>query len=85
MSVHFVYVLYSDSFHRFYIGSSANPQKRLQSHNDPRNKGWTRRYAPWRLMYTEECINKHEALTREKYLKTGIGRDYIKTLFANTQ
>jgi len=50
---YFVYVLYSKVHDRYYAGSSADPQKRLQSHNDPRNKSWTKRYAPWELIYID--------------------------------
>ncbi|MGW8314713.1 MAG: GIY-YIG nuclease family protein [Bacteroidales bacterium] len=80
---YFVYVLYSISHRRFYFGSSENPLKRLKSHNDPRNKGWTKRYAPWKLIYTEEFMNKRDALIKERWLKTGTGRDFVKLLPPN--
>ena len=74
---YFVYVLYSIAHSRYYIGSSADPQKRLQSHNDLRNNGWTKRYAPWEIIYTEMYDSKYDALIREKWLKSGIGREFI--------
>jgi putative endonuclease len=74
---YYVYVLYSMAHGRYYIGSSADPQKRLQSHNDHRNKGWTKRYAPWVIIYTEKFDAKYDALLKEKWLKSGIGREFI--------
>jgi len=32
----------------------------------------------WELLYKEEFENKSEALKREKWLKTGVGREYLK-------
>jgi putative endonuclease len=78
--MYFVYALYSEKFDKFYIGSSENPDKRLQSHNDPRNHGWTKKYQPWKIIYTEQCNSKTEALIREKQLKTSRGRDFIHSL-----
>ena len=82
---YYVYVLYSFLHQRYYFGSSANPHKRLKSHNDTRNKGWTRRYAPWKLIYTEKLMSKHEALMRERWFKTGAGRKFAKTLPLNSE
>jgi len=75
-----VYVLYSESFDKIYIGFSTDVQKRLASHNDDRNKGWTSRYKPWKIIYTEEFDNKTTALKREKQLKTSVGRGFIHGL-----
>jgi putative endonuclease len=41
---------------------------------------WTKRGTNWGLVYTEEFDNKTEALKREKWLKTGVGREYLKTI-----
>jgi putative endonuclease len=77
-SGYFVYVLFSYQYNRYYVGSSVDPQKRLISHNDPRNRGWTKRYAPWVIIYTEKCKDKRTALSKEKWLKSGVGREFIK-------
>jgi len=34
----------------------------------------------WELIYKEEFDNKTEALKREKWLKTGVGREYLKKI-----
>ena len=56
-----VYALYSVNFDKIYIGFSSDPEKRLLSHNDERNTGWTSKYHPWKIIYTEEFENKTEA------------------------
>jgi len=85
ISEYYVYILFSYSHQRFYVGSSSDPYKRLLSHNDPRNKGWTQRYTPWELIHIEKCNNKHDALMREKWLKTGAGREFIKNTHQKNQ
>jgi putative endonuclease len=78
--MYYVYALYSREYDKIYIGSSSNVIARLDSHNDSRNKGWTAKYKPWRLIYSEEFAIKHLALVREKQLKSSQGRAYIRSL-----
>ncbi|MBN1925369.1 MAG: GIY-YIG nuclease family protein [Prolixibacteraceae bacterium] len=66
--MHYVYALYSREFDKIYIGYSTDPEKRLTSHNDPMNRGWTKKFQPWDIAYTEMCRSKSEALVREKQL-----------------
>ncbi|HEC20969.1 MAG TPA: GIY-YIG nuclease family protein, partial [Candidatus Peregrinibacteria bacterium] len=74
-----VYILYNPQ-QRTYVGFSDNFKERLKEHNNIHGKkrGWTRLKGPWRLLHKEEFKNKTEALKREKELKTGKGRDFIK-------
>ncbi len=74
---YYVYVLRSIRFERNYVGFSSDVEKRLKEHNGGKTKS-TKGYRPWRILFYEEFSTKKEALDREKYLKSGIGRDYIK-------
>ncbi len=74
-----VYILYSAEFKKHYTGFSSNLDARLLSHNYT-GIGWTARYRPWQLIYTKEFNDKQEAMAYEKWLKTGAGRDFIKTI-----
>ena len=58
-------------------------KERFRSHNELATKGWTKNFRPWVIIYTEEYINKSDALRREKYLKSGIGREFIVSLINN--
>ena len=71
------YVLYSPGFNKIYIGFSSELTNRLMAHNDSRNTGWSSRYQPWELLYSEEYTTKAEAMKREKQLKTCKGRESI--------
>jgi putative endonuclease len=74
----YVYILYSERCGITYTGYSQDPEQRLLSHNELSNKGWTLRYRPWKIIHIEEYQTKAEALKREKFLKTGKGREYVK-------
>ena len=52
-------------------------EQRLLSHNHLATKGWTIKFRPWDLIYTEKYEDKRTALIREKYLKSGGGREFI--------
>ncbi|MEN9522311.1 MAG: hypothetical protein RL065_688 [Bacteroidota bacterium] len=68
-----VYILYSEKFNKTYVGFTSNLIGRIKSHNELGN-GWTKSFRPWKLVYTEMFNNKNDAMSREKYFKTGIGR-----------
>ena len=72
-----VYALYSPDHDKIYIGYTSNLELRLLSHNKLGKKGWTIKYRPWELVFTEEFETKKEALKREKELKSAKGREYV--------
>lgn len=53
--------------------------KRIGQHNRRENKS-TKAFVPWVLIYDEEFNSRSDARKKEKYLKSGIGREFIKTL-----
>ena len=61
-----------------YTGFTEDLEKRLMEHNDKKLSFWTKRGTNWKLIYSEEYSDKTEALKREKWFKTGVGRDFIK-------
>ena len=73
----YTYVLQSKKDGQWYTGVTNDLQKRFKEHNEgkvPATKG----RGPFDLIYYEACRNKQDAFAREKYLKTGIGKRYIK-------
>ena len=74
------YVLHSEKFMKHYTGYTSDLQSRLLSHQELGNKDWTTKYRPWKLIFTKEFTNKSDARKFEKWLKTGVGRDFIKQL-----
>ena len=74
---YFVYVLYSKKLDQTYTGHSNNVDCRLVKHNLGLEKS-TKHGIPWKIIYTEKFKTRGEAIKREKELKTGKGRDFIK-------
>ncbi len=73
----YTYVLKSNFDNKLYIGCTENLKNRIEEHN----KGFvesTKNRVPFDLVYYEACLNKENALKREKQLKTGFGRKYLK-------
>ncbi|MEY2867850.1 MAG: hypothetical protein RIR01_250 [Bacteroidota bacterium] len=75
-----VYILYSEKFNKTYIGFTSNLIERFKSHNSLSTKGYTLKFRPWNIIHVEFFSSKSEAMKREKYLKTGIGREFIQQL-----
>jgi putative endonuclease len=65
---YFIYILYSESFDRFYIGQSQNVNERLGRHN----KGYeaaTSPFIPWELRCCIQKESRSEAMILERKLK----------------
>jgi putative endonuclease len=75
-----VYVLYSPTFKKIYIGYTSNLNERFKSHNELGTKGWTIKFRPWIICYKEEFETKQEAMNREKELKSAKFREWIWSL-----
>lgn len=73
----YTYILKSEKSDRIYTGYTNNLRKRLVQHNTGRST-YTKRDKPYKLIYYEACLNKDDAEAREKYLKSGMGKRYIK-------
>ncbi|MEG0850420.1 MAG: GIY-YIG nuclease family protein [Flavobacterium sp.] len=78
-----VYILYSEKFNKNYTGFTSNLIERFKSHNLLATKGYTIKFRPWTIIHIEFFSSKSEAMKREKYLKTGIGREFIKNIILN--
>ncbi len=76
---YFLYILKSKTADKHYIGSSENPQRRLQYHNSI-EKGFTPRYRPWEIVYTKEYETKEIALTMERKVKGWKSKEMIEKL-----
>ena len=73
-----LYVLQSTKDNRWYTGFTADLRKRFKEHNADLH-GWTKHRGPFNLIYYEACHNEQDAKSRERYLKTGMGKRYLKT------
>jgi putative endonuclease len=78
----FVYVIESLVDGRLYVGFTENIEKRLKEHNTGKTRS-TKGYIPWFIVYKEEVIDRISARKREKYLKSGCGKEYIKKIIGS--
>ncbi len=77
---YWVYVLELDNGKK-YVGQTNNLERRIQEHKSGRSR-FTRKYTVVRLLYSEQCATRSEALKREKFLKSGKGREWLKAQLA---
>ncbi len=75
-----VYALYSEKHDKVYVGESTDVDDRFRSHNELATKGWTIHYRPWMIIYREECLSRSDARKREKQLRSGAGRAFLRSL-----
>jgi len=73
----YVYVMKSKKDIKYYTGSTSDLRKRFNQHNDGKST-WTKGRGPFEIIYYEACLNGEDARSREKYLKSGMGKRYIK-------
>ena len=76
--MHFVYCLISPLFKKTYVGRTTHLEGRFAAHSHPSNKGYTKRYQPWEILFFETFETIQEASLKEKFFKSGKGREIIK-------
>ena len=72
----YVYIL-RDRNKNFYTGYSNNLKLRIKEH-ELGNVFATKTKLPLKLIYYEACLNKFDAIKRERYLKSGPGKKFIR-------
>jgi len=75
--MYYTYLLQSKKDGQWYTGYTKDLQKRFLEHNQGKVES-TKRRIPMELIYYEACKNAFDARAREKYLKTGMGKRYLK-------
>ena len=78
----FVYILYSLTKDKFYIGFTSNLEERIIRHNQ-KSKGFTGKINDWKMIYSEAYNTKSEAMAREKQIKSWKSRIKIQQLINN--
>jgi putative endonuclease len=80
----YTYILYSASADRYYVGSTADMNVRIEQHNAGRNKS-TKAGKPWSIQYTETFATLSEARKREIEIKNKKSRKYIEWLIHSSE
>ena len=77
-----VYILFSSTKNKFYIGYTSELEERIIRHNQ-KSKGFTGNTNDWKIDYTETFLTKTEAIAREKQIKSWKSRIKIQELISN--
>ena len=77
----FIYILYSPSADKYYVGYTEDPFKRVIDHNTTLFHTYTSKYRPWKLIACFECgNNRSDAMKIEKFIKKQKSRSFIEML-----
>ncbi len=79
MDKYFVYAIKNNVSNRIYVGMSINPELRLKQHNQGKNPS-TKPWRPWNIIYKKSFESRPEARKEEKRLKSGFGKEFLKSL-----
>jgi len=74
-----VYAILSEANGDIYVGMAKDADKRLKEHNAGKSK-YTKGLKPWRTIYRELQPDWETARKREKYLKSGVGKEFLRSL-----
>ncbi len=75
----FVYILYSASLDRFYVGQTKDLEARLQRHNSGRNKP-TKAGVPWEMVHFEKVADRVATVAKDKQVKNLGSKRYLQTI-----
>ncbi len=73
----YTYVMQSKKDVKWYTGFTGDLRKRFAAHNAGK-VSTTKGRGPFNLIYYEACVNQQDATAREKYLKSGMGKRFLK-------
>ncbi len=73
----YVYILQSLKDRKLYIGATNNLRKRIREHNFGKSFA-TKTRMPFKLIYYEAYPHSKDAESRERFFKTGWGRQYLR-------
>lgn len=77
--MYYVYAIKSESRNYIYVGLTNDFDRRIKQHNTGK-ESTTKPYAPFKIVSIETYPSRMEARKREKYLKSGVGKEYLKSL-----
>jgi len=70
LRMHYLYIIFSNSLNKFYVGESHNIKERLQKHNSHTYKGaFTKITDDWQIALSKKCDTKDDALFLEALIK----------------
>ena len=81
MKSFWVYILFSKSIDRFYVGYTENLESRLSQHNSHVFKrSYTEKAEDWEIFFSLECASESQAISIEKHIKKNKSRKYFANI-----
>ena len=85
LKMHYLYIIYSKSVNKFYIGETHNIEERIIKHNEHSySDSFTKIANDWELVLLFNCSNKEEATFLEKFIKKMKSRVFIEKIISNS-
>lgn len=81
MQYYYTYILKSEKDGKLYTGYTKNLKLRFEQHIKGLIES-TKNRKPLKLIYYEACLNQQDATKREKYLKTYLGKMFLRNRLA---
>jgi putative endonuclease len=82
MNFYYVYVLMSGKDNNWYTGFTSDLKRRVREHQEGQSASTLHR-GPWQLIYYEASLDIEDARARERYLKSGMGKRYVRNRLKN--
>jgi putative endonuclease len=79
---YYIYILYSSTLDKYYVGHTDDINRRLNEHNTSQTR-YTQTGKPWILIYTETFETRAMAMKREREIKGKKSRKYIEALISS--
>jgi len=80
--MYYIYILFSETADKFYVGYTQYPKARLSKHNEQENfNTYTRKFRPWKMVaHFEASTDKNMAIQIERFIKKQKSRKFIEML-----
>jgi putative endonuclease len=78
--MYYLYLLFSPSHEKHYVGISDNPRQRLLTHNTTERNTFTSKYRPWELAAVFEVGSLENARSIENFIKRQKSRELLEKL-----
>jgi putative endonuclease len=79
--MHYVYIIFSNSAQKFYVGETQNITERLEKHNSRSySNAFTSQANDWTIEATIACENRTQALLVENHIKSMKSKVYLENL-----
>ncbi len=83
---HFLYILYSNSTAKYYVGETHTIEERILKHNQHLySNSFTKIANDWQLVTTFECMNRADTLYLESFIKRMKSKVFIEKIILNPQ